>query len=304
MKKFLKHTVIFSTLVILTFILLEVITRNIPSTYAYKRQMIENNGDKISTLILGSSHTYYGIDPEVIGDSVFNLANISQTVEYDLALLKYFIAEMPNLRRIIIPVSYFTYRDPLLENGSSKFLATRYKVEMKLPLHSDFSSYNFQISDFEGFKGKLTGLFVKTESNKCDSSGKGLGYTLQNRVNNWEEEGEMHAKNHTLSTPGRVGQVINCQKELLKFASLNNIEVIVITTPAYKTYIDNLDPLQLSEMRKNIKNVYTDNNIKYFDFLSSPLFDESDFYDVDHLNEDGAKKLSALLCDSIHCNRY
>lgn len=266
--------------------------------------MIENNGDKISTLILGSSHTYYGVDPEVIGDSVFNLANISQTVEYDLALLKYFIPKMPNLKKIIIPVSYFTYRDPLLENGSSKFLATRYKVEMKLPLHSDISSYNFQISDFEGFKGKLIGLFVKTESNKCDSLGQGLGYTLRNRVNSWKEEGKMHAKNHTLTTPGRVEQVIKCQKELLKFASRNGIEVIVITTPGYKTYLDNLDSLQLSEMKKNINDVYIHNNIKYFDFLSSPLFDESDFFDVDHLNEDGAKKLSAFLRDSIRCNAY
>ncbi len=108
MRKFLKNIIVFSLLTAALFLIGEIVARSMPSSYSYKHNWILKNGDHISTLILGSSHTYYGLRPNLLGDSVFNLANVSQTPEYDLYLLKTYLPCMPNLKRIIFPVSYFT----------------------------------------------------------------------------------------------------------------------------------------------------------------------------------------------------
>lgn len=141
MRLFLKKVLWFSVLVIGLLLIGELVVRSINTPYNYKTEWLRKNGEKVNTLVLGSSHTYYGIMPSVLGDSVFNIANISQTPEYDLAILKEFHPLMPNLKRVIIPISYFTYRDPRLEE-TDHGLCVQYKVRMKLPLHSDLSPYN------------------------------------------------------------------------------------------------------------------------------------------------------------------
>ncbi|MDE6682021.1 MAG: hypothetical protein K2J87_01180, partial [Muribaculaceae bacterium] len=148
----MKKILWFSLLVTGLLLIGEFIVRSIEPPYSYKAEWLRKNGDKINTLVLGSSHTYYGVNPSILGDSAFNLANISQTPEYDFALLKEFHPYMKNLKRVILPVSYFTFRDPVLEK-MDRGLCVQYKVGMKLPLHSDFSFYNLCLSDFKSYSG-------------------------------------------------------------------------------------------------------------------------------------------------------
>ena len=57
-------------------------------------------------------------------------------------------------------------------------MAVRYKTQMNLTVHSDFSIYNLEISDFEAYCAKLKNLVFKSRSNQCDSLGFGLGFDL------------------------------------------------------------------------------------------------------------------------------
>lgn len=253
----------------------------------------------ISTLILGSSHTYYGLQPEEFDDCTFNLANISQTPEYDLALLEHYLPMMPNVKRVIVPVSYFTYRDPLLEKGDEWMLAVRYKIHMDLPMHSDFSIYNLEISDFDAYKGKLKNLIVKGKANRCDSLGFGLGFDLSSRDPRWKDFGRQRAEKHTLSTPGRYAEVRETQDSLIALAQRHGLEIIFITTPASQVYNEALDSAQLAEMNKGIEELVRNYGVAYYDFLSDSRFSDSDFYDPDHLSDVGATKFTKLLSDTI-----
>ena len=85
MRRFLKITAFFSLAVFFLLVLGEIVVRGIPTPYSYKAAWLREHGAAVNTLVLGSSHTYYGIRPDALGDSVFNLANVSQTPEYDLA---------------------------------------------------------------------------------------------------------------------------------------------------------------------------------------------------------------------------
>lgn len=299
MRKFLRRVAIFSSVIIVILALGEVIVRSLPTSYSYKNDWISDHGSEISNLVLGSSHTYYGLRPDEFADSTFNLANISQTPEYDLALLEHYLPMMPNVRRVIVPISYFTYRDPMLEKGDEWMLAVRYKIHMDLPLHSDFSIYNLEIADFDAYKGKLKNLLLKGRANRCDSLGFGLGFDLSSRDPRWKEMGRQRAEKHTLSTPGRYAEVREIQDSLMSLARRHDLEVIFITTPASKPYVEALDSVQLNEMNKGIDELVRKYGVAYYDFLADSRFSDSDFYDPDHLSDVGAAKFSKLLADTI-----
>lgn len=305
MKRFLKNVAVFSLITIALLAIGEIVARSLPSSYSYKRNWIINNGNNITTLVLGTSHTYYGIRPDMLGEGSFNLANVSQTPEYDLSLLKTYLPYMPCLKRIIIPISYFTYRDPALEKGEEWTLAVRYKTQMRLPMHSDYSIYNLEITDFKAYTGKLKNIVAKNPSNLCDSLGFGLGFDIAHRDPSWQKKGRERAAKHTLSTPGRMKEVLKIQKQTIAFAEENGIEPIFLTTPVCETYTAAMEPEQFSEMKKCINELEKEYGIKYFDFMNDARFADTDFYDPDHLSDTGASRLSRILADTLKsaCNR-
>ena len=127
MKKFLIKTSIFAAIILVILATGEIVVRNLPNSYSYKHRYIKEHGESMSTLILGSSHTYYGIKSDELGDSVFNLANVSQTPDLDLELLRQYIGDLKNLRRVVMPISYFTFVDLRLEETPEWFRCIQYK---------------------------------------------------------------------------------------------------------------------------------------------------------------------------------
>ena len=79
--------------------------------------------------------------------------------------------------------------------------------------------------------------------------------------------------------------------------------MIVLTTPSYHTYWENLDQEQLDlfvEYCEYLEKQY--DNVYYLNMLADERFQPDDFFDADHLNEYGAEKLSRILndyCDSL-----
>ncbi|MDE7427286.1 MAG: hypothetical protein K2M79_05755 [Muribaculaceae bacterium] len=298
MNRFLKNILLFSCIVCLLFLAGEIVVRNLPSSYSYKDRWMRQNGDKVSTLILGSSHTYYGVKPDVLGDSTFNLANIYQTPEYDRALLDEYLPLMSNLKKIIISVSYFTFREQHLEDVDPA-LCVEYKVGMKLPLHSDFSKYNLCLYSFEDYIGRLRGLLVTQEWNICDSLGFGLGFDLNNRSIGWEEYGKKRAEGLTRKASGRPEEVLQLLEQTVELCNRNGIECILVTTPVWKTFRENTDKEQYVEMQVLTHRLVSKYGLKYLDLYDSELFTDEDFHDPDHLSDVGAEKFTRILVEFL-----
>lgn len=295
MKKFLINTAIFAAIILVILAAGEIVVRNLPNSYSYKHRYIKEHGESVATLVLGSSHTYYGIKSDELGDSVFNLANVSQTPDLDLALLSQYIGDLKNLRRVIMPISYFTFVDLRLEETPEWFRCIQYKKSMHLPIHSDFSKYNFEISDFEGYSAKLKGLVLKDASNKCDSLGFGLGYTTKGRSKDWESFGKERADMTTIPLTAHADEVEKWLGDLIRFCRERDIECVLITTPAWHTYRENLDSVQFADMKARTTRLAKNYGLPYYDFFADPDFGTQDFHDVDHLSDVGASKLTAKL---------
>ncbi len=78
------------------------------------------------------------------------------------------------------------------------------------------------------------------------------------------------------------------------------MEVLFYTSPAYKTYVSNLNKKQLDLTIKTVSKIASIyKNCTYFNLLQDRNFTSIDFRDADHLNHKGAKKLSLIINDLL-----
>ena len=92
MKRLILRLSVFAILLVVLLAIIEVIARKAPNTYKDKeRIMLSTLSDSVEVLVLGSSHNYYGLNPQLIKKSCYNLANTSQTIYYDDYLMKSYI---------------------------------------------------------------------------------------------------------------------------------------------------------------------------------------------------------------------
>ncbi len=300
MRKFIKLLLLFSSPILIGLISFEIILRNIPNDYLYKRNYLDKNSNNIEVLFLGNSHMYFGINPEYMSFKSFNNAHISQSLNYDLAILEKYKDNWKNLKYIIIPIDYFSMYSNL-EDGIEKWRVKNYSI------YYEIKNYNYQ-NNFEVFNGKLPNNIARIKSylfnNKSDITCNkyGFGTTYNSKNSKYlTETGKTAAKRHTMNIENNLNysKNINILKSIIKFSNKNNTKTIFITSPAYKTYIENLELHQLNNTLNTIKQLSSKStNTYYYNFLTDTTFVAQDFFDADHLNEIGAKKLT-LKIDSI-----
>lgn len=288
---------------LIMFITGEIILRSIPNDYSYKNNFLEKNSSSIKILTLGSSHTFSGINPKYFSSKAFNAAQSSQSLVYDYWILSKFINKMDSLEYVIIPISYFSpIRKMELEPENSYVI--NYCIYYNCPFHKFEPEYNFEMWGFgtptfnrikAHFKGKDKPL-------TCDKLGYGIQYDSKTRKADWYTRGEKRAKEHTVDTINHavLNESYDYLRKMISLCKERNIKVILLTTPAYKTYTDNLNPRQVKIMEDMGNKISKENkNTIYLNLLTSPKFNQSDFFNTDHLSEIGAKKLTLLLNDTI-----
>lgn len=304
LKKFIVKTFLTVILPVMALLVIyEYCYRKMPNPYQLKDSYLKKHSSEIEALILGSSHTYFGIDPSALMLPAFNAANVSQDLKYDLFIFEKYKASLNNLKYVVLPISYFSLWSEM-EKGQEDWRVRKYQIYMddhRWPLYK--LRYNFEFTQL-GNKELLTyHLYGKTGCD-CTSLGMGTSYALKFRKNDWESTGKIAAQRHT--SLGKIDSLANAEKLknnvhyldlLIEECNRLNISVIVVTMPAYCSYYEELNRDQLSQMYSIIENLNTSNKFQYLNLLKDTRFDENDFYDADHLNEYGAHKVSLILND-------
>lgn len=285
---------------------MEILLRNIPNDYLYKKHYLDKHSSEIETLILGSSHTYYGVNPDFFSTKTFNASHISQSLEFDFAILKKYEQNFNNLKTIILPVSYFTYFSNL-ENGSESWRVKNYIIYYEIDTDNSFKESNEVLSNqFNKNINRLVSYYLYGNSTlTCSKLGWGTKYNSK-FARNLFETGEIAAKRHTKidQSPDNYQAIVNenllILNSIVKWSNERNIKVLLLTTPAFNSYRQNLNIDQLNftvSVSNEIASKY--DNCFYLNMIGDPNFIERDFYDADHMSEIGAEKLSILLNDRI-----
>jgi hypothetical protein len=294
MKKFLFHVLKILFPIVLFFLVLEIAIRKIPNDYQLKKEYLDENAAKINTLILGSSHTFYGINPEYFSKKTFNAAYVSQSLDLDYEILKKYESKFKNLKTVIIPVSYFSLFETL-EKDTEKWRIKNYVIyygfENKYQITDNFETLNNDIK--LNVKKVVKHYFLNQTYITSSNLGWGTNFNSKNKK---EFKGELTAKKHTAKNYNLYQENLNTLQKIITLCRKQKISVLLITTPTYQSYSKNLNNNQLEKAIKTIHNLAKKNpNCKYLNLLKSEQFTKEDFYDADHLNEIGAKKLSLYL---------
>ena len=302
MKKYIKTCFFFVLPLIILAIPLEYIIRQVPNPYKYKYDWMQKNAGDVEILIFGSSHTFYGIRPEFFEEKAFNLANASQGVRQDLYLLKYWASRYKKLKTVIYPISFSTWFGSGLERGSESYRCRYYKIYMDCDLYPDLSLYNLELSNIRTAGGKMTKLLKRNSALGYDEYGWGSTYKLSNKnMVDWNDgtEAEAAVKRHTIKNWENIEQNCSQMKEIADFCKSHHIQLVLITTPCWHTYYNQLNNKQLTKMYELTHKFQLEYNLPYFDYLKDTRFVADDFYDSNHLSDVGAIKFTKFLDKDI-----
>ena len=305
MRKFIIKTLLLLLPVVVVAITIEYLLVSIPNDYIVKKSYLDLHKDEIEVLILGSSHTYSGVNPFYFSNNTFNLAQVSQTLDLDLELLQKYENELSNLKVIVLPISSFSLWEKL-ENEIDSWLLKNYKLyygigASKLKDQSELFSVKLTRNITRLYK-----YYIKKQSTiHCSALGWRTTYRSEfskDLHSTGIEASNRHTKINIDSDKNQelFNDNLNVLNQFHKFCAERNIELILITTPTHKYYHNHLDKKQLSVMSKTINDfVKNQSNLHYLNWLNHPDFQDEDFYDADHLNEIGAEKLSLKLSEFI-----
>jgi hypothetical protein len=298
MKTFFKYLLIFILPIIILAVSLEVLLRRIPNEYSFKKQFLDRNSDSIRVLILGSSHSFCGINPEYMKSKSFNASLYSQSIDLDLKILKKYENNWHSLRYIVIPIDYYSlyYR---LEQGIESWRIKNYNIYFDIKTNNSILDNTEILGNKLNFNlNRLYQYYVCDKSITCSNLGWGVDFNSKNKKN-LLATGKESAKRHQAKNNEFFDENVVTLKEIIEFAHARNIKVLLYTSPAYKTYVQNLEYHQLNNTINTVTKIANSyKNVVYYNLLNDKSFNEKDFYDADHLNEIGAKNLT-LRIDSI-----
>ena len=300
MIKFIKDIIIYILPIFLGCLIMEGLLRNIPNDYALKQKYLDKNASSIETLVLGSSHAFYGVNPEFFTTKAFNLAFVSQTLDYDWELLKKYQGNFKILKTIIIPISYFSLFSKL-ENGQEAWRQKDYYRFFDLK-QSTPVQYRFEVTSLK-MKANLSriGSYYIKKKNPIQCNSLGMGFSKINVNLNFQEDGVKAAQRHRAFEFKYLNENIEILKTIISYAGSHNLKVVFVTTPATSYYYNNLDLVQLDRMKNTMQSLDNINpHVNYYSFLKDERFSENDFRDADHLNEKGAEKFTKLLNNLIN----
>ncbi len=299
MKKFLFHLLKIMLPILVFFLVLEIAIRKIPNDYQLKKDYLDENAAEINTLILGSSHTFYGLNPECFSTKTFNAAYVSQSLDLDYEILNAYQSKLKNLKTVIVPISYFSLFETLetdVEKWRIKNYVIYYGFENKYQFLDNFESLNNHIT--QNVKKGIKYYVLDKPYITASDLGWGTNFNSKNKK---ALKGAFTAKKHTAKNFNLFDENVKSLQKIIALCKKNNIHIVFITTPTDRSYYENLNKIQIKKTIKTITDLVKNNsNCNYLSLLKSEKFTKEDFYDADHLNEIGAKKLSLFLNQKIN----
>lgn len=282
-------------------IMMEVLLRNIPNDYLYKKQYLDAHAPEMETLILGSSHAYYGINPIYFSSNTFNASHISQTLDYDYEIVKKYQTQLTHLKTIVFPISSFTLF-ARMHKSLEKWRVKNYILYYKLNMANSLKNYSELLSiPFKYSIMRLASYYIKgTPEVTTSTLGWGTNYTSDNAkdlVETGKNSAFIHSgglntvDTHEIKKIFKENEII--LNELIEWCKQKDVYILFVTPPGYKSYRENLRPAQI-QITKEVMDqfVLQHENCSYLNLFSDTNFVAQDYYDADHLSEIGAEKLS------------
>ena len=289
MKKFLIRTLMFLVPVLLILMAAELYVRSLPNTYRQKDQWMIAHAQDVEILMLGNSHGLYGLRPDCFQRKAYNLCQVSQTLEYDEYLLLHYAPQYKRLTDVILVVDNSGFFDLPLEQ-TERFRCTYYRLYMDCPKHPLWSRFGFELADVSAVKEKIA-----TETTLCDSTGWNPAYTVDRRDADYLSDDnvvtavERHrCKNWSVAAENR-----RALQRIAQWCRNHHLRLLLLQAPVTQAYSQRIAPRQQDYLRQSLESTGAD----VADYTDDSRFSDNDFFDPDHLTDEGAAKWSQMISE-------
>ena len=281
----------------------EYFLRRLPNVIKYKDSYLTAHAKDIQVLILGSSHPYAGIDPDLFDKDTFNASFVSQCLQLDWQIFNKYKEELVSLETIILPIAYFSLWYKLsdsIEAWRMKDYVINYGIKSDIFIHKSHllsSPLDSIINLFDYYIKRKTDL-------SCTEKGMSKRNVLEKNKkyqDNSQRRADQHTYNITSAEKRRLyDENLSILERFAEYCLQNNIQLIIVIMPAYKSYREKLNHEQLNNMYNTIERVVLSYDfIDFIDLFDDQNFQIEDYMDSDHLNSAGTLKISEILNNSI-----
>lgn len=247
-----------------------------------KKIGVEKNASSITTIALGSSHADFAFFSPLWPNS-YNLGLTSSDLYTAYFLYKNYRKKLTSINNIILFYSVFTPGNSLLYT-SEKYRAVGYKYFFNIPYAEP---------------SMIKRRFEKIVLRKCEIVNNEGGGEVHPSYSGYDKKDEIksitsmastiiRSKTHLRENRREPDQLIWLQK-LNKCINEDNRKLVLVITPFRSDYKAQLPPK--AELFKKIYNLKLQSSL-LLDFYDSDLFTDEDMGDTDHMNEQGARKLT------------
>jgi hypothetical protein len=286
---------------------IEVLLTNVPNDYILKREFLDNNSKQIETLILGSSHAFFNLNPDKFDSFTFNAGINSQSLYYDYKILNKYKNVLPNLKTIILPISYPSLWGSIKLKNSSHAITKNYEMYYAIG-EEDTDLFYLEILN-RPLKTNLKRLFryFVLDRSPSYSTNNGWGIRLFDSLNKKTiGDGEKIAKGQTFAIHSKERQEVLKQnvkliRKMIDWTKQNDISILFLTTPCHHSYRDHLNAEQLNFTINFVENLSAQNDhCSYENMLNHSAFKSKDYRDPHHLSVNGANKLSKIINEKVN----
>lgn len=250
----------------------------------YKKKYVFKNKKNIQTIILGSSHGNRGINSMFMKQPTVNLATTSQDLYQSYKMFEYALKNCSTIKNIILFYSPFSSGFNI-SHSSEKYRTAFMKTVFGIKPYKEDNSINKKLYK-KASKCFLKNISIKAGNNPLFESEELIEEEIKKRALKHMD----FAQNDTMKE--FLIKII----ELAKQKDITLYCVIPPYTEMYKKYIS-------TDFKKKLKDICNQYGISFISFYKDKDFNDSDFYDADHLNIHGSIKLTKKINEFLEAKQ-
>lgn len=265
------------------------------SLYNLVRHYLDNDDFCAEFFLTGVSHAYAGTDMRCYSKTGLNLAYTSQDLFLDFELAKIVMSKKRTLKHAIIGVAPFSLHYDLSRSINAYRTLLYYPIIKKVHnmtikdsvLREIFNDVYF--NSFEMFDSAM----VFDQRLSCASCNKNITVddylTFRNNLKFWDNK-------YYSDTVIENKKIL---RDYVEYCMDKNIKPTLVIFPLSRWYNMYFSKKKFDEVREYCQNLANERGIKFYDLSNDNRFNDSDFFDVEHLNINGAQKVSKIISQII-----
>ncbi len=274
-------------------------------------RMLGNQINEVEIANVGSSHGAYDFiydDLTEEGYSCFNFGSVSQTYQYDLALLKEYGAHLDKGCVLFIPVSYFSFNNETVNETEAQALSVKYyhclspKNIPDYDLYTDIVTTRLPILSAGEDLLKLLPEFSLSLKAHAAEETPGTPEMDEAAVAEFKSRAASRYDRHfsnkeNLFLPEREEQLLS----LIDYCKKHELTPVLITTPFSSYYNAPISEEFFDRFYGTINRISSDTGVNYYDYSHDERFSENLTYfsDSDHLNAEGAAYFMEIIAEEV-----